>query len=460
MPVVGVLARRLPAVAVVAVLLVVAATWRGSSAWHDVQPRRLGPYIGWVEVVGDPVAYGAGLRVTVEIDGERFDAWVYGSPKRRLVDRQSGDVVWASGVRRAGTGHVRRAQLRHVVGRFDPDYVGDVGEPAPLDRASTRVRRALRDAAESAMPDDEAALFTGLVIGDDGREPPAMVQAFRSAGLSHLTAVSGQNLAFLLAAAGPLLRRLRPWSRWAWSIALIAWFMALTRFEPSVLRAGVMAMLALSAFTTGRRQHPVRLLALALIVLVLVDPLLVWSVGLWLSVAATAGVCVVGPWLSARLRGPPWWRVALGTTLGAQVGVALPSLLVFHRLPAVSVPANLLAVPVAGAVMLLGLPAGLLAAWGPAPLARLVMFPCALGTRWVATVADVAARLEPRGAGVLLGWAAVLAVTAVSFAPDAHRPPAPRSRRPSPTEIRRGSPPATRPTGRSRTSPTPASSSR
>ena len=325
--------RRARGVAVVCVVAVLVATWRSDAAWEGVQPRHAGRYTGWVELVGDPAPFGAGLRVTLEIDGERFDAWAYGSPRRRLIERQSGDIVWIAGSRRPLGANARRAQIRHVVGRFELDYIGDVATPAPLDRASGRVRDALRRAAEASMPADEAALFTGLVIGDDSREPPAMVEAFRGAGLSHLTAVSGQNVAFLLAAAGLLLRRLRPWWRWGVSVGLIAWFMALTRFEPSVLRAGLMAMLAISAFTLGRRQHPARLLALALTVLVLVDPFLVWSVGLWLSVGATAGVCVVGPWLTERLRGPPWWTLALGTTLGAQVGVVVPSMLVFHRLP-------------------------------------------------------------------------------------------------------------------------------
>ena len=81
-----------------------------------------------------------------------------------------------------------------------------------------------------------------------------MVDAFRASGLSHLTAVSGENVAFVLAAASPLLRRLRPWWRWAATLGLIGWFMTLTRFEPSVLRAGVMAMLASSAFVLGRQQ--------------------------------------------------------------------------------------------------------------------------------------------------------------------------------------------------------------
>ena len=54
-------------------------------------------------------------------------------------------------------------------------------------------------------PNGEAALFRGLVLGDDAEQPPAMIDRFRASGLSHLTAVSGQNVAFLLAAASPFL---------------------------------------------------------------------------------------------------------------------------------------------------------------------------------------------------------------------------------------------------------------
>jgi competence protein ComEC len=194
--------------------------------------------------------------------------------------------------------------------------------------------------------------------------------------------------------------------------------MALTRFEPSVLRAGVMAMLASSSYVLGRSTSVARLLAITVTLLVLVDPMLVWSVGFWLSVAATTGVCLAAPPLAQRLPGPVWLRVPLSVTLGAQLGVAVPSWLVFHRLPLVSLPANLLAVPVAGFVMLFGIPAGLLAAAVP-PLAPLVMAPCTAGTRWVATVAYDCAALEPSVGLAIAGW--VVIVIAIGLLIVRHR---------------------------------------
>jgi competence protein ComEC len=178
-----------------------------------------------------------------------------------------------------------------------------------------------------------------------------------------------------------------------------------------------MAGLSATAFLTGRERSPVRLLALAVIGLVSIDPLLVWSVGFWLSVGATAGVCAVGPWLarrSARL-GP--LALPLGITLGAQIGVALPSVLVFGRLPLVSVMANLLAVPVAGLVMLYGLPAGLVVGVLPR-LGPLLMAPAALGTRWVDTVAMLGARLEPSPPWPFVGWAVIAVGLVVVVARD------------------------------------------
>ena len=158
----------------------------------------------------------------------------------------------------------------------------------------------------------------------------------------------------------------------------------------------------------GRDRSPFRVLCLAVTVLVLVDPLLLRSIGFWLSVGATAGVCTVGPWLAKRLSGLGFLATPVGITLGAQLGVALPSVLVFGRLPLVSIPANVLAVPVAGFVMLYGLPASLVAGSVPA-VAGVVMFPARLGVRWVDTVALLGARFEPHGRAVWLGWSLVVA---------------------------------------------------
>ena len=127
--------------------------------------------------------------------------------------------------------------------------------------------------------------------------------------------------------------------------------------------------------------------------LLLVDPLLVRSIGFWLSVGATAGVTVIGPRLRTRLAAFGPLATPLAMTAAAQLGVLLPSVLVFGQFSVSGIVANLCAVPVAGLVMLYGLPASLVAGAVPA-LRTVLMAPVALGTRWVDAVAAVAAALE------------------------------------------------------------------
>lgn len=389
-------------------VLAIVGPVRSEHAWAGLAPDTLGSFQGWVRLIDDPQPYPSSTRVVVEIEGERFETWARGRAQQlRVRGWRGGEWIEVSGQRRSlDADRATRVAWQHVVGTFDLDWASDVAPGGAVARASNRVRAAIERAA-AYIPEPDGALYRGLVIGDDRDQPRDMIERFRASGLSHLTAVSGQNVAFVLAACGPLLGRLRPLPRLAVTIAVIAWFVALTRFEPSILRAGVMAGMSATAFMTGRERSPVRLLALAVTALVLIDPLLVWSIGFWLSVGATAGVCTVGPWLADRLARFGLLALPLGITLGAQVGVLVPSVLVFGRLPLVSVAANLLAVPVAGAVMLYGLPAGLLAGWVPG-IGWPLMFPARLGTRWVDTVAMLGARLEPDPPWVWVGWGIIV----------------------------------------------------
>jgi competence protein ComEC len=356
----------------------------------------LGRYAGWATVAADPDPGFGATRLLVELDGERFEVWVRGRAAQLRVDAWSkGDLAWVDGMRRPlEPDRADRVAWQHVVGTFDADVFGDRLPGRTVDVASNRIR-GLITAATSCLPDGVAALSRGLIIGDDSDQPEAMTARFRESGLSHLTAVSGQNVALALAIAGPLLRRARPLLRLVATLAVIGWFVVLTRAEPSVLRAGMMAALAAAAFAVGAEREPPRLLAGAVVVLLAVDPLLVRSIGFWLSVGATAGVTIVGPPARRRLDrlGPLATPVAM--SIGAQLGVLLPSVLVFGRVAVIGVVANLVAVPVASAVMLYGLPASIVAG-AVSPLRGVLMLPVGVGAGWVDAVARVAAAIERR----------------------------------------------------------------
>ena len=250
-----------------------------------------------------------------------------------------------------------------------------MGDGTTLAHSANRVRQLLERGARTMDPVDRS-LYLGFVIGDDRGQPPATIEAFRASGLAHLSAVSGRERGappgggVAGRSAGPGRR-----PRWAATLALIGWFALLTRFEPSVLRASVMAALAATAVVAGRPSRPVRILGLTVTIVLLADPLLVHSVGWWLSVGATAGIVVLAAPLAARLPGPGPVRLPVAVTMAAQLGVAPVTIAVFGPLPLASVPANLLAVPAAAPIMLYGLPAGLLAGACPDPVAHLLQLP-------------------------------------------------------------------------------------
>ena len=372
----------------------------GIPAWSASHGVDLGDYDGVARIVEEPVETGA-LRVVFDIDGRRYVSYLYGSSAGRLSRCRFGDVVVVRGERRelSATQRVRLAS-RHVVGSLVVDAVESRCAPgSPLARSANRVRDTLGLSTASLRP-DEAALLAGLVIGDDRHQPREMIEAFRAAGLSHLTAVSGQNVAFVLAVCGPLLRRIHVRARFGVLVAVVAWFVVVTRCEPSVVRAGIMAVVAAYGASRGFLASGERALALTVGAALVVDPLLSASVGFQLSTAATAGLVWIAPRITDRIPGPRWFAESIGVTVAAHVAVAPVSYLTFQTFNVVGLAANLLAVPVAGFVMLAGLPVmgvcGLLVDVGVPmadDLARVALVPLRLAVRWVWWVAVVASRL-------------------------------------------------------------------
>ncbi|MDH3755880.1 MAG: ComEC/Rec2 family competence protein, partial [Acidimicrobiia bacterium] len=201
----------------------------------------------------------------------------------------------------------------------------------------------------------------------------------------------GQNVAFVLALAGPVLRRLQVHSRWALTLALLGFFGLVTRFEPSVVRATAMAGVAATATLLGRESSATRSLGLAISGLILLDPGLISSLGFRLSVAATMGILWISPGLARMFPGPRVVRETSAITVGAQLAVAPMLVTTFGSVPVASVPANLLAGPAAGPVMIWGLSGGLVAGLVGGTVGTVLHWPTGLLTRWMRWVARLAA---------------------------------------------------------------------
>jgi ComEC/Rec2-related protein len=298
--------------------------------------------------------------------------------------------------------------VRHVVGRLRVSAVGEWRPGSPASRVANAARDVLARGARS-LPPDERALYTGLVYGDDRYQPPELVDDLRAAGLGHLLAVSGQNVAVVVGAARPVLERFRHRVRFPATLALLGLLVLVTRAEPSVLRATAMSGVVALAAALGRSRSAVRVLALAVSGLVLVDPVLVRSVGFQLSVAATLGIVTLSRPIAARLPLPGALRDVAGVTLAAQLAVAPIVVRTFGGLPVAALPANLLAAPAAAPVMVWGATGGVLAGLLGGRAAWVLQAPTRVLLAWIRAVSATAGQLP-------LGELGLVHVTVIAIA--------------------------------------------
>jgi competence protein ComEC len=264
-------------------------------------------------------------------------------------------------------GRQPRVVLRRPVIEERAPPGGGVGAAAL--RASEVVRDAARRRALATLAPERAGLLVGMALGDTSLLPGDLEGDFRAAGLTHLMAVSGANLAVVLG-AGLWLAGVAGAGRRTLAVAgavLVVLLVVVTRWEPSVLRAGVMAGLVLFGVATGRGPGGRRALCLAVVVLLLADPALVAALGFQLSVAATAGVLWLGPGVTRALPEPVPERVrkGVGMTLGAQAAAVPVIALALGPVSLAGLPANLLGLPLAGGPMLLGVVAAATAPVAP-----------------------------------------------------------------------------------------------
>jgi competence protein ComEC len=223
------------------------------------------------------------------------------------------------------------------------------------------------------VPAREAQLARGFVLGEDDGIDAATVEDFRRSGLSHLLAVSGQNVALLALLAMPVLSALGiPLrARLVWVLGLVAVYVPLAGAGPSIQRAGLMGALSVLATLAGRRASRFYALAVAAVVLLALEPDIAADVGWQLSFAAVLGILLLATPLReaiATLIGGRGWRriLAEGAALTISATLATAPLIAFHfgELSTTTLLANLLALPAVAPAMWLGM---LAAAAGQVP---------------------------------------------------------------------------------------------
>lgn len=288
--------------------------------------------------------------------------------------------------------------------------------PSGILSISNSLRNEFRDAS-ARIGGDAAGLLPGLAIGDTSNVEPSLDSSMKIVSLSHLTAVSGANCAVvvgLILAVGMVIglpRALRVFL----ALGALACFVILVTPEPSVVRASVMAVIALLAISSGRATHGVSILALSVLVILTFDPWLAKDFGFALSVSATVGLLL----LVAPLRQflckflPDWLALLIAIPASAQIACGPILILLNPNLPLYAIPANLLAEPAAPIATILGLVGCLLLPIAH-PVGVFLVWIASVPTAWIASIARTLAELPFAQIPWLMGVAGALSLAVLS----------------------------------------------
>ncbi|HYU48989.1 MAG TPA: ComEC/Rec2 family competence protein [Candidatus Limnocylindria bacterium] len=276
---------------------------------------------------------------------------------------------------------VRPGQQVRVSGRLEPVPVDDygrylarigvaatvrarslevTGEDAGPGNLVERIRRAGDEALTRVLPEPEAGLASGIIVGLRERVDRDLAAAFTAAGVSHVVAISGWNIAIVGATVAALLRR---WPRRRRSAAILLAVIAytvLTGASASVLRAATMAVVVLLARESGRAGHASAALGWAVVGVLAADPGYVVDPGFALSAAATGGLIAWATPLTERLAGwqngrlPRWLCESLAVSIAAEAATLPIALAWFGRFALLAPIVNLLVVPLVAPAMAAG----------------------------------------------------------------------------------------------------------
>jgi len=303
------------------------------------------------------------ILVKVKEPSNRFD---YGD--RILVH---GFIFSPLGKRNPGTFDYRRyLNTKGIYGQMNVDYVTEVtilsrGGNFILGRIIAPARKYILRHFHTTLSSPYDNFLAGFVLGEKRGMPEELRQKFVRTGTLHLMAVSGSNVGLILVFAYFIsaLLRLPRWVKFGFLTLVIIFFALLTNLQPSVVRASVMALLALLAFYTERDINFLNLISFAALLILFFNPQALFDVSFQLSFASVAAIGILVLQMQKmygkvfKIR-PKWiyrWVIIpFFVSTAAILGAAPLNVYYFDNFAPIGFVSNLIIVPLVGIVVILG----------------------------------------------------------------------------------------------------------
>ncbi len=225
--------------------------------------------------------------------------------------------------------------------------------------AGLEIRSRIVGVLEKSLPKEQAALLNGMLIGYTKGMDEKMTGAFSDAGLTHVMAVSGMNVAFIVFPLIFLFKKMRIGQTPAnfVIIGVLILFVFVTGFSPSVLRAVIMAVIMLTAQIIKRQTDVITSISFAAILLLLYNPYTLFDIGFQLSFTATLSLVLFYKYIKELLSFkhiPGFISDVLSATLAAQIGTIPITAFYFNKISIISLASNLIVVPLVEVITIIG----------------------------------------------------------------------------------------------------------
>ncbi len=228
---------------------------------------------------------------------------------------------------------------------------GDSYRPTKAEKA----RLAVIDKLDESVGGSAAAFLYSMLFGDKSRLDNEIIEDFRLSGTAHVFAVSGLHVGVLAATVIWLLKRLKLRNTALLIVVtiMLAIYAYLSSYSPSVLRASLMAIIVLSARVLGRKNDSISTLCLSAIILLLFKPFWLFDISFLLSFSAVFGIVMLYPPLSRLTKHLGYAGQAVALNLSVNICILPFSLYYFQYFSLLTLPANLIMIPLVSIIYIL-----------------------------------------------------------------------------------------------------------
>ncbi len=238
-------------------------------------------------------------------------------------------------------------------------------QPEPGDLV-LKIRNWFAERIRGLVPEPEVNLGLSYLLGMKSGLSDELAENLRIVGLVHIVVASGAHLSILVEIARKIFGKISRFAGLMFSVIFILFFMAMVGWTPSIMRAGIMAILTLVTWYVGRKIAPLRMIIMVMAVTLMMEPMFLINLGWLLSFASFAGIMLIGPELTRIFYGkkkPGFIAEMVITTLSATIMTLPVTLYYYGTVSLISVIANLLILPTLsyamGLVFLAGVVAGI-----------------------------------------------------------------------------------------------------